>query len=106
VARNLGNCRQLQARKDANDKRHIPAWLFDVFGERVLIVVDGVLVSRSVVVPVSDDMTVTVIMMMGENKTEIVVAGVSGRRFRCSDKYTLHGKGYRGCHHDDGGQTL
>jgi hypothetical protein len=103
---NLGNRRNAEARNDANHRCHVPAWLFDVLCERGIIVINSMLVNCSVRVPMSDDMTVTATVRMGEKKAEIVVACVSGRRFRCGDKYTLEGKGHRGRHHDHDSHPL
>ena len=68
AARHLGNSRRVLRRKDANHKGHVRAWLFDMLDERVVIVVDGMLVNYSVVMPVSDDVTVTLTMKVAENK--------------------------------------
>ena len=104
MACTFGNRRYRQERKDANHKRHVPAWLFDVFGKG--IVIDSVLVDCSVRMLVSDDMTVTLIMRVSKNEPKVVMTCVSGRCFRRSDKHPLHDKGHRGCHHYDGGQAL
>ncbi len=105
LARNLGNCRNVPARKNANHERHIPAWLFNMFGERVVIIIDGMLVNCSVCMLMSNDVTVIPAMRMAENKAKVVVARVAGRRFRSGDEDTLDGKGSRGRHHDDGSHT-
>jgi hypothetical protein len=52
-----------------------------MLGESVVIVIDGMLVSRSVRVPMSNDVTVFSAVRMAESKAEVVVAGISGRRF-------------------------
>ena len=78
----LGDRRHIGARKDTNRQRHIPARLFDVLGERVVVVVvDGMLVSYSVGMLMSHDVTMHPIMRVAENEADIVVAGVSSRRF-------------------------
>ena len=102
----FGERRHIRARKDANRERHVEAGLFDVLGERVVIVVDGVLVNFSVDMPMRDDVTVRPIVRVVENEVEVVVTGVAGRRFRCGNKHALQRNGYRGCHHHDGGQIL
>jgi len=105
LARNLGNCRNVPARKNANHERHIPAWLFNMFGERVVIIIDGMLVNCSVCMLMSNDVTVIPAMRMAENKAEVVVASVSGRCFRCGDEYALQGKRRCRGHHDDCGHV-
>ncbi len=97
--RNLGKCSQLRARKDANHQRHIPARLFDMFGQCVGVIINGMLVNFSVRMLMSDDMTVVPTMRVAENKAKIVMASVAGRRFRCRNEYTLKRKCDRGCHH-------
>jgi hypothetical protein len=103
VTCNLGDRRDIRAWKDANRQGHVEARLFDVLGERVIIVVDGMLMNYSISVPMSDDMTMHPVMRMAENEAEIVVAGVSGRRFRCGNKHPLQRNGHsRRDHEDDG----
>lgn len=99
MTRHLGNRRHARAGKDANRQRHVEARLFDVLGERVIIIVDGMLMNYSVGMPMTDDVTMRPAMRMAENKAEIVVARVSGRRFRRGDKHTLQRNGYRRRHH-------
>ncbi len=81
MTRHLGNRRHVRARKDANRQGHVEARLLDVLGERVIIVIDGMLMNYSVRMPMTDHMTMRLIMQMTENEAEIVMAGVSGRRF-------------------------
>jgi hypothetical protein len=100
VTRHLGKRRHVQARKDANRQRHIGARLLDVLGERVVIVVDGMLVDFSIGMPMNNDVTMHPFMRMAENEAEIVVARVSGGRFRRSDEHTLQHDGYRRRHHE------
>jgi hypothetical protein len=52
-----------------------------MLGESVVIVVDGVLVSRTVRMPMSNHMAVFSAVRMAEGKVELVVARISGRRF-------------------------
>ena len=52
-----------------------------MLGKSVVIVIDGVLVSRSVRMPMSHDVTVFSAVRMAESKAEVVVARVSGRGF-------------------------
>jgi hypothetical protein len=106
VTCDLGDRRHIRARKDANRQRHVEARLFDVLGERVIIVVDGMLMNYSVSVPMSDDMTMHPVMRMAENEAEIVVAGISGRRFRCGDKHPLQRHGHSCHHHENDGDAL
>src|SRR5438105_1479804 len=58
ITRNLGKCSHVRARKDTNHKRHVPARLFNVFGERIVIVIDRMLVNCSVFMFMSNDMNV------------------------------------------------
>jgi len=74
-----------------------------VFSERIVIVINNMLVNCSISVPMNDDVTSIV---CAENKVEIVVASISGRCFRYGDKCALQGKGYRGRHHDYDGHPL
>jgi len=76
-----------------------------VLGERVIIVIDGMLMNYSVSVPMSDDMTMHPVMRVAENEAEIVVAGVSGRRFRCGNKHPLQCNGHSRHHHEDDGDA-
>jgi len=105
VTCDLGNRRHIRAWKDANRQRHVEARLFDVLGERVVIVVDGMLMNYSVSVPMSDDMTMRPVMRMAENEAEIVVAGVSSRRFRCGNKHPLQCYSHGPHHHEDDGDA-
>src|SRR5262249_10146444 len=102
---NVGNRGCVYAGKDASHKRHIPAGFFDVFGERVIIVVNSMLVNCSIGMPMNDDKT-TPTVRVSENKAKIVVTSVPGRRLRCGDKYALQRKGHRGSHHDNDGHPL
>ena len=101
----LGDRRHTRAWKDANRQRHVEARLFDVLGERVIIVVDRMLMNYSVGMPMSDDMTMHPVMRVAENEAEIVMAGVSGRRFRCGDKHPLQCNGHSSRHHEDDGDA-
>ena len=83
--------------------RHVPAWLFDVFGECIVIKI--MLVNCAVRMPVSDDMTVTFTVRLGKNKADVIVACVSGCHFGGSHKHPLPGKVHRGHDHDDGSQA-
>jgi hypothetical protein len=74
--------------------------------ERVVIVIDRMLVICAVHVPVRNDVTVVSAMRVIENKAEIVVAAVSRSRLRCGNKHALEGKRHRGRHHDDDSHTL
>ena len=105
MTRHLGDRRHVRARKDANRQRHVEARLFDVLGERVIIVIDGMLMHYSVSMPMSDDMTMHPVMRMAENEAEIVVAGVSGRRFRRGNKHALQCNGHCCHHHDNDGDA-
>jgi hypothetical protein len=105
VTCDLGDCRHTRAWKDANRQRHVEARLFDVLGERVIIVVDGMLMNYSVGMPMSDDMTMHPVMRVAENEAEIIVAGVSSRRFRCGNKHPLQRNGDSRHHHEDDGDA-
>jgi hypothetical protein len=105
VTCDLGDRRHIRARKDANRQRHVEARLFDVLGKRVIIVIDGMLMNYSVSMSMSDDMTMHPVMRMAENEAEIVVAGISGRRFRCGNKHALQCNSYSGHHHEDDGDA-
>jgi hypothetical protein len=52
-----------------------------MLGESVVIIIDGMLVSRSIRMPMSHDVTVFSAVRMAESKAEIVVARISGRCF-------------------------
>jgi hypothetical protein len=101
VTRYLGDRRHIRTRKDATRQRHIEASLFDVLRERVVIVVDGMPVNFSVDMPMSDDVTVRSIVRMIENEVEVVVTGISRRRFRCGNKHALERNSHRCRHHED-----
>jgi hypothetical protein len=98
VTRHLGNRRHVRARKDANRQRHVEARLLDVLGEGVVIVIDGMLMNYPISMPMADNMTVRQAMRMAENESEIVMAGISGRRFRGGNKHALQ-RNSRCCHH-------
>jgi hypothetical protein len=101
----LGDSRQIRARKDANRERHVEARLFDVLGERIIIIVDGMLVNFSIDMPMRDDVTMSSIVSVVENEAEVVVTGISGRRLRCGNEHALQRNSYRGRHHHYDGQT-
>jgi hypothetical protein len=52
-----------------------------MLGESVVIVIDGMLVSRSIGMPMSNHVAVFSAVRMAEGKVELVVARISGRRF-------------------------
>ena len=91
----------MRAWQDANRQRHVEARLFDVLGERVIIVVDGMLMNYSVSVPMSDDVTMHPVMRVAENEAEIVVARISGRRFRRCNEHALQRNRHPRRHHED-----
>src|SRR6516165_11069889 len=99
---NFGQGRNRHRRNDADHKRHVPAWLLDVVGQSALGVVYGMSMDRAVGVPVSNEMAVSAASVM-KSKAEIIVAGVSGRGFRCGNADALERKGQRRRHHDDDG---
>ena len=76
-----------------------------MFGQCVGVVIDSMPMNCSVGMPVRNDMTMVSTRRMAENKAEVVVARVAGRRFGSGDEDTLDGKGHRGRHHDDGSHT-
>src|SRR5258705_9076714 len=78
VTRHLGDHRHVRARKDANRQRHIEARLFDVLGECVIIVINGMLMNYSVSMPMTEHMTMRPVMRIAENEAEIVMTGISG----------------------------
>jgi hypothetical protein len=72
-----------------------------MFGKRTVIIIDGVPVDSSVGMSVSDDMTVMLAVGVIESEANVIMASVSGRRFRCGNKHSLECKGQRGRHHHD-----
>ena len=70
AARNLGNRRNATARKDANHKSHVRARLIDVLVQRVVIVINRMLVNCSIGMPMSDDVTMAPILRMIENEAQ------------------------------------
>lgn len=76
-----------------------------MLGERVVIVVDGMLVNFSIDMSMRNDVTVRPTVRVVENEIEVVVAGVSGRRFRCGNKHALQRNGHRRRHHEDEGDA-
>jgi hypothetical protein len=77
-----------------------------MFGERIAIIVNSMLVYCSVGMPMNHDMTMITTIRVTENKAEVIVAGVACRRFRSSDKYALDGEGNRRRHHYDASHPL
>jgi hypothetical protein len=49
--------------------------------KRVVIVIDGMLVNRAVGVPMHDDVAMSFVPGMPEDKAEIVMAGIAGGGF-------------------------
>jgi hypothetical protein len=72
-----------------------------MFGKRTVIIIDGVSVDSSVGMSVSDDMTVMLAVGVIESEANVIMARISGRRFRCGNKHSLECKGQRGRHHHD-----
>jgi hypothetical protein len=72
-----------------------------VLRERIIIIIDGMLMNYSVSMPMTDDMTMRRVMRMTENEAEVIMAGVPGRRFRCGNKHPLQRNGRSRHHHDD-----
>jgi len=105
VTCDLGDCRHTRAWKDANRQRHVEARLFDVLGKRLIIVIYRMLMNYSVRMLMIDDMTMRPVVRMAENEAEIVMAGISGRRFRCGNKHSLQRNGGSRHHHDNDGDT-
>lgn len=100
-ARRHANRRNIAGGENADDDRHVPARLFDMLGERVIVVIDRMLMNYAAGMAMGDDVTVTLPMRLAENKAEIIVAGIAGRGFRCGDKHALDRKSDPRRHHDD-----
>jgi hypothetical protein len=89
---------------DANNKRHIRPWLLDMLGKRARVVIYGMGVDRAVGMSVSNEMAVNSARMV-KCKAEVIMAGISGRRFRCGNTDALERKGHRRRHHYDDGKA-
>jgi hypothetical protein len=102
-ARYFGKCRNRYGRNNANHKRHVPTPLFDVLCKRARVVIYGVSVDSAIGMSVSSKVAVSPAGVM-ESKAEVIVAGVSGRGFRCGNADALERKGHRCRHHYDDGK--
>jgi hypothetical protein len=87
-ARNVGNTRNCYGRNNANHKRHIPTWLLDVLRKRARVVIYRVGMDSAIRMSVANKMAVSPARMI-KSKTEVIVAGVSGRSFRCGNANAL-----------------
>ncbi len=105
-ARRHENGRNFARGKNADDDRHIPARRFDMFGERIVVVIDRMLMNDAAGMSMGDDVTVTLVMRVAEYKAEIIVAGIARCGFRRGNEHALDRKGNPRCHHDDSSQTL
>lgn len=98
---NFRNRDRIRAGQDANHKRHVPARLFHMIGECVVII-NRMLMYYSVGMLMGDEMAVVPTLRVAESKAKIVVTGIAGCRFRCCDKYALECKrDRRRQHHRD-----
>ena len=76
-----------------------------MLGERVVIIVDGMLVNLSVDMPMRDNVTMSSIVRVIENEVEVVVTAVSGRRLRCGNEHALQRHSHRRRHHQHEGDA-
>ena len=81
ATRDVRDCRDIPARKDTDYKRHVQAWFFNVFGYRVVVIINGVLMNCSISVSMTHHMSVSPPVRVAENKAEVIVAGVASRCF-------------------------
>ena len=102
---NFRNRDRIRAGEDANHQRHVPARLFHMIGECVVII-NGMLMYYSVGMPMGEDMAVVPTLRVAESEAEIVVTGIAGCRFRRRHKYTLKRKRDRRRQHHDGGNPV
>ena len=99
-ARNFEKARNCYGRNNANHKRHIPTWLLDVLRKRARVVIYRVSMDSAIGMSVTNEVAVSPARMI-KSKAEVIVTGVSGRGFRCSNADALERKGQRRRHHDD-----
>ena len=97
-AREFGKHGNRYGRNDANHKRHVPTRLLDMLGKRAGVVINGMGVDRAVGMSVSNEMAVSPARVV-KCKAEVIMAGISGRRFRCGDTNALERKRHRRRHH-------
>ena len=102
-ARNFGTGRNCYGRNNANHKRHIPTWLLDVLRKRARVVIYRVSMDSAIGMSVANKVAVSP-ARVAESESEIIMAGVSGRSFRCSNADTLERKSEGRRHHYDDGK--
>jgi hypothetical protein len=73
-----------------------------MIGKRAVVIIYGVPVDSAIGVPMSDGMTVTTVGVVNR-KTDVIMAGVSGRRLRCGNADPLERKSQSSRHHHDDG---
>jgi hypothetical protein len=76
-----------------------------MLGERVVIIVNSMLMNYSVCMPMADNMAMRQTVRMTKDEAEIVMAGISCRRFRGGDKHALQSNSRCCHHHDDDGDA-
>jgi hypothetical protein len=102
-ARNFGTGRNCYGRNNANHKRHIPTWLLDVLRKRARVVIYRVSMDSAIGMSVTNEVAVSPARMI-KSKAEVIVTGVSGRGFRCSNADALEREREASRHHYDDGK--